>query len=150
MKAHNLGAHYIVDHAKPLQSQIEALGIGQVTHVASLKSTDSYFDIYTKQLAPFGKIPLINDPESLLDMNKLKLKSLSLHWKFIFARSVFNAVDINEQGNLLNRISDLVNQDYIQTTAGRNMGNINAENLKAAHAELESGRSIGKIALQGF
>jgi hypothetical protein len=27
---------------------------------------------------------------------------------------------------------------------------INAENLKAAHAELESGKAIGKIVLEGF
>jgi zinc-binding alcohol dehydrogenase family protein len=36
-----LGAHYVIDHTQPLQSQIEALNIGQVTHVASLNSTDS-------------------------------------------------------------------------------------------------------------
>jgi NADPH:quinone reductase-like Zn-dependent oxidoreductase len=51
---------------------------------------------------------------------------------------------------LLNRVSDLVDQGYIQTTVGKNLGTINAGNLKAAHAELESGRSIGKIVLQGF
>jgi len=46
--------------------------------------------------------------------------------------------------------ADLVDQGYIQTTVGKNLGAINAENLKAAHQELESGRSIGKIVLQGF
>ena len=47
-------------------------------------------------------------------------------------------------------LSDLVDQGYIRTTVGKNLGNINADNLKTAHAELESGRSIGKIVLQGF
>jgi zinc-binding alcohol dehydrogenase family protein len=92
-----LGADYVVDHTKPLAAQIEALNIGPVTHVASLNSTDSYFESYTELLAPFGKIAMIDDPEAL-DVTKLKLKSLSLHWEFMFARSMFNAADMDEQG----------------------------------------------------
>ncbi len=145
-----LGADHVVDHTKPLQSQIEALGIGQVTHVASLTNTDSYFETYIELLAPFGKIAMIDDPSKPLDVMKLKFKSLSLHIEFMFARSMFNAADMDEQSRLLNRVSDLVDQGYIQTTAGKNLGAINADNLKTAHEELESGRSIGKIVLQGF
>ncbi|GJM05165.1 MAG: NADPH:quinone reductase [marine bacterium B5-7] len=144
-----LGADYVVDHRKPLQPQIEALGISQVTHVASLNSTESYFETYTDLLTPFGKIALIDDPENL-DVAKIKLKSLSLHWEFMFARSMFNAADMNEQSRLLNRVSELIDLGYIQTTVGKNLGAINATNLKAAHEELESGKSIGKIVLQGF
>ncbi len=144
-----LGAHHVVDHTQPLQPQIDALGIGQVTHVASLNNTDSYFESYTKLLAPFGKIAMIDDPETL-DVMKMKPKSLSLHIEFMFARSMFNAPDLHEQSRLLNRVSDLIDQGYIQTTVGKNLGTINAKNLKAAHEELESGRSIGKIVLQGF
>ena len=144
-----LGADHVVNHTKPLQPQIEALGIGQVTHVASLNSTDSYFDSYTELLAPFGKIAMIDDPKSL-DVMKMKPKSLSLHIEFMFARSMFKAADMNEQSSLLNRVSDLVDQGYIQTTIAKNLGTINADNLKAAHEELESGRSIGKIVLEGF
>lgn len=144
-----LGAHHVVDHSKPLQPQIEALGISQVTHVASLNSTDSYFESYVELLAPFGKIAMIDDPKSL-DVMKMKPKSLSLHIEFMFARSMFKATDMKEQSRLLHRVSDLVDQGYIQTTAGKNLGSINAANLKAAHEELESGKSIGKIVLQGF
>jgi NADPH:quinone reductase-like Zn-dependent oxidoreductase len=100
-------------------------------------------------LAPFGKIALIDDPQSL-DIDKLKFKSLSLHWEFMFARSMWNAADMDEQSRLLNRVSDLVDQGYIQTTSGKNLGTINADNLKAAHEELESGKAIGKIVLEGF
>jgi NADPH:quinone reductase-like Zn-dependent oxidoreductase len=120
-----------------------------VTYVASLNSTGSYFETYIELLAPFGKIAMIDDPETL-DVMKMKPKSLSLHIEFMFARSMFQAADMNEQNLLLNRVSDLVDQGYIQTTVGKNIGTINADNLKAAHEELESGRSIGKIVLQGF
>jgi zinc-binding alcohol dehydrogenase family protein len=146
-----LGAHHVVDHTKPLGPQIEDLGIGQVTHIASLNSTDSYFESYTELLAPFGKIALIDDPDpKALDATKMKRKCLSLHWEFMFTRSMFKTADMIEQSRLLNRVSDLVDQGYIQTTVGKNLGTINADNLKAAHKELESGRAIGKIVLEGF
>lgn len=145
-----LGADHVVDHTRPLLPQIEALGIDQVTHIASLNGTGSYFETYTDLLAPFGKIAMIDDPGEPLDVMKLKLKSQSLHIEFMFARSMFNAADMDEQGRLLNRIADLVDQGYIQTTSGKNLGTINADNLKTAHEELESGKAIGKIVLEGF
>ncbi len=144
-----LGADYVIDHSKPLVEQIEKLAIGQVTHVASLTHTDSYLDSYVELLAPMGKIALIDDPKSL-DISKLKLKSLSLHWEFMFTRSMFKTDDMNEQHHLLNKVSDLIDQGYIKTTVGKNLGAINATTLRAAHKELESGKSIGKIVLEGF
>lgn len=144
-----LGADYVIDHSKPLQKQIEALNIEPVTHVASLTHTDSYLDSYIELLAPMGKIALIDDPQTL-DIKKLKQKSISLHWEFMFTRSMFNTTDIIEQHHLLNKVAELIDQGYIKTTVGKNLGAINATNLKAAHAELESGKSIGKIVLEGF
>jgi zinc-binding alcohol dehydrogenase family protein len=144
-----LGADYVIDHSKPLVAQIEQLNIGQVTHVASLTHTDSYLDSYVELLAPMGKIALIDDPQNI-DIKKLKPKCLSLHWEFMFTRSMFKTHDINEQHNLLNSIADLIDQGYIKTTIGKNLGTINAANLRMAHEEIESGKSIGKIVLEGF
>lgn len=149
-----LGADFVVNHNQPLAPQISALianeGIGQVTHVASLNSTASYFDSYIELLAPFGKIAMIDDPETPLDIMKLKAKSLSFHIEFMFARSMFNAVDMQEQSRLLNQLAELIDTGHLQTTIGKNLGVINAENLRTAHQELESGTSIGKLVLQGF
>lgn len=144
-----LGADYVIDHSKPLLTQIEKLNIGQVTHVASLTHTDSYLDSYVELLAPMGKIALIDDPKSI-DISKLKPKSLSLHWEFMFTRSMFKTADMNEQHTLLNNVADLIDQGYIKTTVGQNLGAINAKNLRIAHETLESGKSIGKIVLEGF
>jgi hypothetical protein len=44
----------------------------------------------------------------------------------------------------------LVDAGIIRTTFGVNFGTINAENLKRAHALIESGKSKGKIVLEGF
>lgn len=144
-----LGADYVVDHSKPLVEQITQLNIGQVTHVASLTHTDSYLDSYVELLAPMGKIALIDDPKSI-DITKLKQKSLSLHWEFMYTRSLFNTEDMIVQHHILNNISNLIDQGFIQTTVGKNLGVINAENLRLAHQEIESGKSIGKIVLEGF
>jgi len=149
-----LGADHVIDHTKPLQPQIEALtenkSIAQVTHIASLNGTETYFDSYADILAPFGKIAMIDDPSKPLDVMSLKAKSQSLHIEFMFARSMFNTEDIDEQSKILNRVADLVDQGYIKTTTGTNLGTINAKNLKIAHAELESETVIGKIVLEGF
>jgi len=144
-----LGADHVVDHSKPLVTQIEQLNVRQVTHVASLTHTDSYMDSYIELLAPMGRIALIDDPQSV-DIKKLKPKSLSLHWEFMFTRSMFQTEDINTQHNLLNSIAELIEQGYLKTTVGKHLGEINATNLRAAHAEIESGKSIGKIVLEGF
>ena len=144
-----LGAHYVINHTQPFAPQIEKLNIGQVTHIASLNGTDTYFETYTELLAPFGKIGLIDDPQNL-NINLMKRKSLSLHWEFMYTHSMFQTKDMQKQGDLLNRVSELVDQRYIQTTIGKNIGVINAANLKVAHVEIESGSSIGKIVLEGF
>lgn len=78
-----------------------------------------YFESYTEMLARFCKIAMIDDPRKPLDVMKLKLKSQSLHIEFMFARSMFNAADMDEQGKLLDHVSDLVDQGYIQRTSGK-------------------------------
>ncbi|WP_440875205.1 zinc-binding alcohol dehydrogenase family protein [Thalassotalea sp. PLHSN55] len=144
-----LGADYVVDHSKPLKAQIDALNIGQISHVASLNSSSSYLDSYVDLLRPFGKIAVIDELDNF-DMNKIKPKSLSVHWEFMFARAMHQADDMDEQGKLLNQVAKLIDQGYIKTTVGQHLGTINASNLKAAHQALESGSSIGKIVLEGF
>ena len=144
-----LGADFVIDHTKPLTPQVKALGIESITHVASLTHTDSYFDECIELLEPFGKIVLIDDPTSI-DVMKLKPKSLSLHIEFMFARSTFKVKDMSEQGKLLNRLSALVDEDRIKATMATHLGTINAENLRVAHQTLESGKSMGKIVLEGF
>ena len=145
-----LGADYVIDHREALLPQIQALGFDQVTHIASLNNTEGYFDIYPELLAPFGKLGFIDDPKEKLDVMKLKSKSQSLHIELMYARSMHNAADIDEQHKLLNAVAELVDAGYIKTTVANNFGTINAENLKKAHALLESGKSIGKIVLEGF
>ncbi len=44
----------------------------------------------------------------------------------------------------------MVDAGTIRTTVQENLGTINAANLRRAHAMIESGRTRGKIVLEGF
>ena len=144
-----LGADDIVDHRQPLAEALRAQGIEQVTHVASLTQTDEHLDQLVEALAPQGKLALIDDPKQL-DVVKLKRKSLSLHWEFMYTRSLFETPDMLEQHKLLNRVAELIDAGTLKTTVGEHFGQINAANLRRAHALLESGAAKGKIVLEGF
>jgi hypothetical protein len=43
-----------------------------------------------------------------------------------------------------------VDAGTLRTTHSRTLGRIDAATLRAAHAEIESGRTIGKLVLAGF
>ncbi len=144
-----LGAAHVVDHRQPLAAELRAQGIEQVTHVASLTETDQHLDQLVEALAPQGKLALIDDPKQL-DVTKLKRKSLSLHWEFMYTRSLFETPDMLEQHKLLNRVAELIDAGTLKTTLGEHFGQINAANLRRAHALLESGAAKGKIVLEGF
>ncbi|MEE1947864.1 zinc-binding alcohol dehydrogenase family protein [Pseudomonas alcaligenes] len=144
-----LGAHHVIDHSQPLLPQLKALGIDQVSMVASLTHTDQHLDPLIEALAPQGKLALIDDPAQL-DVVKLKRKSLSLHWEFMYTRSLFQTADMIEQHRLLNRVSQLIDDGVLKTTLGEHFGRIEAANLRRAHALLESGKARGKIVLEGF
>ena len=44
----------------------------------------------------------------------------------------------------------MVDAGTIRTTVADNLGRINAANLRRAHAMVESGRTRGKLVLEGF
>jgi NADPH2:quinone reductase len=143
------GAHHVIDHGKPLAEQIRKLAAAPVRYIASLSATVRNFPQLVDVLAPQGKIALIDDPATL-DVVPLKRKSASLHWEFMFARSMWRTEDIAEQGRLLSEVADLVDQGVLQTTVTRTLSPINAANLKEAHRIAESGAAIGKTTLVGF
>jgi zinc-binding alcohol dehydrogenase family protein len=144
-----LGAHHVIDHSRPLAEELTRIGIGQVTHVASLTHTDLHYQEIVEVLAPQGKLALIDDPDTL-DARPLKAKSISLHWEFMFTRSMFETPDMIEQHRLLTRVANLIDEGVLKTTLGEHYGKINAANLQRAHAQLESHRAVGKIVLEGF
>ena len=143
------GAHHVISHGLPLAEELARTGVKEVTHVASLNNTEQHFAEIIKVLAPQGKLALIDDPQTLNAL-PLKAKSISLHWEFMFTRSMFETRDMIMQHRLLTRVAKLIDTGVIRTTLGEHLGTINAANLQKAHRKLETGRAVGKIVLEGF
>jgi NADPH2:quinone reductase len=145
----DLGAHAVIDHSKPLKEQIAALKVDPVGLVASLTFTDQHYKDVADIIAPQGRFGLIDDPAEF-SIAVFKSKAVSIHWELMFTRSTFQTPDMIEQSRLLNDVADLIDEGVLRTTLDQSFGTINAENLKRAHALLESGKSRGKIVLEGW
>ena len=144
-----MGAHHIIDHTLPLAEQVAKLGLGAPAFVFSTTQTDRHLDEIAELIAPQGRFGLIDDP-AILDINRFKRKSVSVHWELMFTRSIFTTPDLAEQGKLLNEVSRLVDVGILRTTMTEEYSPIDAANLKQVHTLIESGKARGKIVLAGF
>jgi zinc-binding alcohol dehydrogenase family protein len=145
----DLGAHAVIDHGKPMKEQIEKLKLPPAALVASLTHSDQHYKAIADVMAPQGRFGLIDDPPEF-SISAFKGKAISIHWESMFTRSSFQTPDMIAQHHLLDDVADLIDKGVLRTTLGENFGTINAANLKRAHALLESGKSRGKIVLEGW
>lgn len=145
----DLGADSVINHRNKLSGEFEKYGLAAPEYVVSLNATEHHVDEIAKLIKPQGKFGFIDDPKSL-NVMPFKGKAVSTHIELMFTRSMFQTEDMIEQHNILNEVSDLIDQGVIKTTLGDNFGVINAENLRKAHAFLETGKAKGKIVLEGF
>ena len=145
----DLGADRVINHRNKLSGEFEKYGLAAPEYVVSLNATEHHVDEIAKLIKPQGKFGFIDDPKSL-NVMPFKGKAVSTHIELMFTRSMFQTEDMIEQHNILNEVSNLIDQGVIKTTLGDNFGVINAENLRKAHAFLETGKAKGKIVLEGF
>ncbi|MEM9209842.1 MAG: zinc-binding alcohol dehydrogenase family protein [Pseudomonadota bacterium] len=144
-----LGAHHVVNHRNPLPEQIAELATTAPFFIFSTNQTQDYVAQVADVIAPQGRFGLIDDPTSF-DIAPFKQKSVSIHWEFMYTRSLFQTDDIYRQGKILNEVAALVDAGKIVSTATETLGTITAENLIKAHKLIESGSTKGKLVLQGF
>ena len=144
-----LGAHHVLDHSRKMGPQIEELGLRAPGYVFSTTHTDRHFEDLAGLMAPQGRFLLIDDPETFSIM-PFKTKAISIHWELMFTRSMFQTPDMEEQSKLLTAVADMVDAGKIKTTVSDVVSPINAENLRQAHARIETHKTIGKIVLEGF
>jgi zinc-binding alcohol dehydrogenase family protein len=146
-----LGAHVVIDHSKPITGELKRIGAPAPDYIVSLTHTDQHFEQIAEAIAPQGAFGLIDDPQpGTIDITLLKRKSASLHWEFMFTRSMFETPDMSAQHAILQEAAALVDAGVLRTTVGEHFGRIDAANLRRAHALLESGKARGKIVLEGF
>ncbi len=145
-----LGADHVINHREPLRPQVEALGLKFIDHIAIFNNTDGHWEAVSDLIRPQGRIVSIVQNETPLDQTSLKTKAAGLVWESMFARSMFQTPDMIEQHKLLSYIADEIDAGRIRSTLSEILTPINAENLRKAHALIETGRSKGKLVLEGF
>lgn len=144
-----LGAHDIIDHSQPLAEQLRAAGLPAPDYVVSLTHSAEHYPDVVELIAPQGRYGLIDEvPSGAIDINLLKRKCASVHWESMFTRSLAQTPDMIEQHRLLCATAQLVDDGHVRTTLRRKFDALDAQNLRQAHALVESGRSVGKVVLE--
>lgn len=144
-----LGADYVVNHRESLVEQVRALGFKYVDHIAIFNDM-RHWDASVELIRPQGGIVSIDDTHLPMPMAGMKTKAASLHWEFMFARAMHQAPDMIEQHRLLSYVASEVDAGRLKTTISEVLRPINAENMRLAHALVESGKMRGKVVLDGF
>lgn len=144
-----LGADHVVNHRAPMVEQVRALGFEHVDHIAIFNDM-RHWETAVELIRPQGGIVSIDNTDQPMPMAAMKTKSASLHWEFMFTRAMFATPDMIEQHNLLNYVAGEIDAGRIRTTLSEVLTPINAENIRAAHALIETGKAKGKIVVENF
>ncbi|HRE27488.1 MAG TPA: zinc-binding dehydrogenase, partial [Anaerolineales bacterium] len=144
------GAHRVVDHHQPLREQLESAGHPVVDHILCLKNVVQHWPAMVDLVAPFGKICLVDDIEAPVNFGALHGKSVTVVCENIFTRANYQTADLVVQHQILTTLAALVDAGSIHSTLVERLTPIDATTLRLAHARLERGDVIGKIAIEGF
>ena len=144
-----LGADHVVNHRQPMVEQVRNLGVQYVDHIAIFNDM-RHWDTAVELIRPEGGIVSIDNTDMPMPMDGMKTKSASLHWEFMFARAMFETPDMIEQHKLLSYVANEIDAGRIRTTLDQVLSPINAENILAAHALIETGTAKGKIVVEHF
>lgn len=141
------GADYVVNH-KDLINEVHKAGFQYVDFIMDFVDTNLYWDSMAELIKPQGRIASITGSSAPVALNKLKNKSVSFSWEFMYTRSTFQTDDMIEQHHILNKVAELLDNGTLKTTWKETLSGFNADNFKKAHQQLESGTTIGKIVIK--
>lgn len=143
-----IGADHVIDHSKPLLPQTEALGFPEFPLIANLHDTEQYWEQTAGLIAPLGALGLIVETKNPVDIgNPLRLKSPRIVWEYMPTRSRFQTADMHRQGEILARIATLCDEGDFPKLTTSEAKELNEGNLRAAHRQLESATTVGKLTL---
>ncbi|MDA9865400.1 zinc-binding alcohol dehydrogenase family protein [bacterium] len=143
----DMGAHHVINHRENMAGQIGALGLESVDHIVLLAAPDTHFPTAARIVAPFGAIGCIVPFDSPPDLNLIMRKSVSFHWEFMFARPAMSGAAQTRQGEILQLASDLVQSGRLRSTLAQTLSPLSGATVRTAHQLIESGQTIGKIAI---
>ena len=141
------GADYVVNH-KDLINEMRKIDFQYVDFILDFVDTNLYWDTMAELIKPQGHIASITGSSTPVALNKLKNKSASFSWELMYTRSTFQTDDMIEQHHTLNKVAELLDSGTLKTTLKETLLGLTADNLKKAHQQLESGKTIGKIVIK--
>jgi NADPH:quinone reductase-like Zn-dependent oxidoreductase len=114
--------------------------------VLSTAKTAEQIGWIARVLRPFGHLSVV-DAGASLDVSPLMMKAASIHLEMVFSR-IMNSSTPEKQGNILETIASLVDQDRVVPIATTRLKGLSAETMKTAHELVESRRTIGKVVIE--
>ncbi|WP_125681196.1 zinc-binding alcohol dehydrogenase family protein [Levilactobacillus yonginensis] len=145
-KAH--GADAVVNHRQDLVAQVQALGYPTVDYILELSNLNQHWSEIVSLIRPSGTIVSITGKtDSPLDLQALKTKRATFAWEWMYTKSYFETPDMISQHQILERVAQLLDAGTLVSTLNKTLTPINAANMRAAHALVETNRMIGKVVL---
>jgi zinc-binding alcohol dehydrogenase family protein len=139
-----LGAEIVLDHRKDLPAQLKAAGLADVSAVFCTTHLEAHWAAMAACLRPQGAVCCIDDPSGPLDITVFKPKCASIHWEFMFARSMWKTPDMAEQGRILARLAGLLDAGTVRPTLAATRSGLDPAVFAKAHQDQLSGRMVGK------
>lgn len=145
----SLGADDIINHHHSFLEEFKTAGLPEVDYILCLNSTETHIHNMADVIKPQGRLCTIvaTKGDVPVNINPFQRKSVAFCWELMFTRSIFQTPDMQAQHDLLNEASGLFESGTLRTTRTTGFGEMNAEHLRKAHAELERGDMIGKLTL---
>jgi len=143
----SLGADDIINHHEPFAHEFKRIGAPEVDYVFCLNSTEKHIQNMADVVRPQGKVCTIVETKGPVNINPFQRKSVAFCWELMFTRPMFETPDMQAQHDLLNEVSIMLDSALLRSTRRKGFGTLNAANLRAAHAAVEKGDTIGKVTL---
>lgn len=143
----SLGADFVVNH-HDLKAELASIGHSEVNYILDFVDLEGYWEMAAEIIKPQGHIVSITGSNSPLNLNVLKNKSVTFSYEFMYTRSMFTTEDIEKQHQILNQVADMLDEGRLKTTLTTTLKGFTVDNLKKAHKMQESGKTIGKTAIQ--
>lgn len=147
----SLGADHVINHREELAPQLSALGFKELPFIVNLHEPSAYWQQMGELLAPLGALGMIVEPLTPVNIgDPYKAKCARIVWEFMFARSKFETQDMERQGEILEEIACRIEAGQLKPIVTKTFEVISPENLREAHAAMESGKAHGKWVLEGW
>ena len=143
----DLGADFVVNHHN-LKEELANIGHNEVDYILDFVDLEGYWETAAEIIKPQGHIVSITGSTKPLNLDILKLKSVTFSWELMYTRSMFNTNDIEQQHIILNKLGGLLDSGVIKNTLTTALKGFSVENLKEAHRLQETGKSIGKTVIE--